>query len=290
MTPTLPKIAFFGSPHIAVWVLEELEKGGIVPSLVVSNPDTPQGRKLLIAPTAVSAWAEERSIPILKPESPYEEAFISALGESGCELFLVAAYGKILPETVLNIPKHKTLNWHPSLLPKLRGPSPVRSAILEDMNPTGVSIMILSREMDEGPIVAQEEVLIPKESWPMRGYELDELLARKGGELLVRVLPDWIAGNITPKEQEHKEATYTKKLTKEMGLVHLNDDPYKNFLKIRALDSWPGTFFFCEKNGQHIRVKITDALFEDGTLKITKVIPEGKNEMPYEDFMRSIAG
>ncbi|MCR4285810.1 MAG: methionyl-tRNA formyltransferase, partial [Candidatus Kaiserbacteria bacterium] len=278
----------FGSPQIAVWVLEELEKSGLLPSLVVTNPDAPQGRKMILTETPVAQWASSRKIRTMKPTTLRDNSIEEELKQSSCDLFVVAAYGKIIPENILNIPKYKTINMHPSLLPKLRGASPIRSAILEDMNPTGISIMILTAGMDEGPILAQEEILIPKEAWPIRGNELDELLAKRGGELLAKTILDWILGNIPPKEQAHVEATYSTKITKEMGLIDLAGDPYQNLLKIRAFDGWPGTDFFTEKAGEQVRIKIIDAhLADDGTLQITRIIPEGKKEMSFEDFMRS---
>ncbi len=282
-----PKFVFFGTPDIGVWVLEELEKAGFVPSLVVTNPDAPQGRKMIMTASPVAQWAELRNIPVLKPVSLKDTTIPDALRASGIELSIVAAYGKLIPQAILDIPKFKTLNVHPSLLPKLRGASPIRSAILEDMNPTGVSIMSLTIGMDEGPILAQETILIPKENWPVRGSELDVLLAKKGGALLAKILPDWIQGTITPEEQNHTEATYTQKITKEMGLIDLHSDPYQNLLKIRAFDGWPGTYFFHERNDQHIRVKIVDATIENSILKITRVIPEGKKEMDYDVFLKS---
>lgn len=281
------KLGFFGTPQIAVWVLEELEKKGIVPSLVVTNPDAPQGRKLILTPSPVSVWADNHHIPTLKPEALRDTAVETELRNYDCDLFIVAAYGKMIPENILNIPKYKTLNVHPSLLPLLRGASPIRSAILNDIYPTGVSIMVLTPGMDEGPIIAQEEAPIPKESWPMRGNELDELLARHGGRLLAEVLPKWIRGGRTAHEQDHTKATYCTKITKDMGEINLTDNPEENLRKIRAFEGWPGTFFFVVKNGKRVRVKITDAeRSPDGSLRILRVIPEGKKEMSYEDFVR----
>ena len=283
----IPKICFFGTPQIAVSVLKELEKDGMVPSFVVTNPDAPQGRKMIMTASPVADWAKQHAIPILKPTSLKDETVADTLRASGCELFIVVAYGKIIPQNILDIPKYKTINVHPSLLPKLRGASPIRSAVLEDMNPTGISIMILTAGMDEGPILAQEEVSISDKAWPMRGNELDVLLALKGGELLVETLPKWIAGEIEPQEQNHAEATYSKKITKEDGLINLDDDPHTNLLKIRAYDGWPGTYFFHEKDGVKTRIKIVDAVIEDGKLIITKIIPEGKKEMDYSTFLRN---
>lgn len=284
--PLDTKICFFGTPHLSVWVLDELEAKGILPSLVVTNPDTPQGRKMILTPTPVAVWAEARNINVLKLSSLKNPEVESELKASGCELFVVVAYGKLIPQAILDIPKYKTLNIHPSLLPLLRGASPVRSAILQDMNPTGVTIMELTLGMDEGPILIQEKVEIPKGSWPIRGNELDEILFKKGGKMLTEILPAWIEGSCAPQEQDHANATYCAKIAKEMGELDLTADPYQNLLKIRAFDGWPGTFFFTEKNGERIRIKVVDAkIGSDGTLSITKIIPEGKKEMDYKDFI-----
>lgn len=281
---TSPRIAFFGTPHIAVWVLEELEKAGIMPSLIVTNPDAPVGRKQTMTPPPVATWGAAHSIPVFQPASLKNPDDLHTLTDASWDLFIVVAYGKILPEWLINLPTHKTLNVHPSLLPALRGASPIRSAILGNIRETGVTIMQMDAEMDHGPIVAQ--VATPITSWPTPGLILDEALAHQGGALLAEVLPKWLAGEITPVEQDHTSATFCTKITKEMGEISLTDDPYQNFLKICAFDGWPGTFFFTEKNGIRIRVKIVAAELENGSLKILRVIPEGKKEMSYEDFIR----
>ena len=281
-----PNIVFFGTPDIAVFVLEELEKIGIVPSLIVTNPDAPQGRKMIMTETPVAQFAHAHGIPVLKPASLRDAEITKTLEHSGAELFIVAAYGKIIPNAILNIPTHGTLNMHPSLLPKLRGASPIRSAILTNEYPTGVSIMMLTEGLDEGPILAQEVIDIPDSEWPIRGRVLDEKLARAGGTLLGETIPQWIEGLISPQEQSAEGATYCTKITKEMGLINLAEDPVFNLRKIRAFDGWPGTYYFHESDNKRIRVKICDAEIENGKLVITRVIPEGKKEMSYTDFLR----
>lgn len=283
----IPRIAFFGTPDIGVYVLDELEHAGIVPTIVITNPDAPRGRKLVLTETPVAAWARERGIPCLKPESPDADDVLASLRKSGVELFIIAAYGKRIPSAILALPRYGALNVHPSLLPALRGASPIRSAILENVNPTGVSIMVPVERMDAGPVVAREEVRIPESEWPTRGRTLDELLARRGGALLARILPDWISGTLTAEAQDESRATYAKKITKEMGEIDVAADPSENLRKIRAFDGWPGAYFFTEKGGRRIRVKIVDARLTDGSLVITRVIPEGKQEMDYETFLRS---
>ncbi len=282
------RLGFFGTPDIAVWVLEELEKAGYIPELIVTNPDAPQGRKMIMTPPPVKVWANERDISVLQPETLKDSAVVTALKENDFDLFIVAAYGKIMPRAVLDIPKHGTLNVHPSLLPKFRGASPIRSAILNDVRETGVTIMLMDAELDHGPIIAQKKVEITPEHWPMRGSELDKMLAHQGGVLLVDVIPKWTQDEKTSEEQNHTEATFCTKISKDMGEIDLASDPHKNLLKIRAFDGWPGTYFFTEKNGKRIRVKITDAeLGADGSLKILRVIPEGKKEMAFSDFISS---
>ena len=192
-----------------------------------------------------------------------------------------------MPKALLDIPKHGVLNVHPSLLPRLRGASPVRSAILEDERATGVSIMLMDEKMDHGPIVAQATIELEPSEWPPKARIFEELMAREGGKLLAEVMPEWIAGNITPEPQDDSKATFCKKITKEDGLIDLSGDPYKNFLKIRGYDGWPGAYFFAERSNKKIRVKINDAEFSNGRLTLKRVTPEGKKEMGYEAFLRS---
>ncbi len=284
------RIAFFGTPEFAVDILEELKKAHILPTVVVTAPDAPRGRGLVLTPPEAKEWAEENDIEVLQPETlrltSKADIARDVIYNSEWDLFIVASYGKILPQSLLDLPKHGTLNVHPSLLPYYRGASPIRSAILEDnKEAVGVTIMELDAGMDTGPIVAQGRV--QPEEWPPSAIVLEKLLAHEGGELLAEVIPLWLKGEITPEPQEETRATHSKKIEKEMGRIDLADDPYQNFLKIRGLEGWPGTHFFVEKNGKQIRVKITDATFTDGTLTLLKVIPEGKKEMNYEDFSRS---
>jgi methionyl-tRNA formyltransferase len=141
--------------------------------------------------------------------------------------------------------------------------------------------MVVSEGMDEGPIVIKKKVeFSPKEI--LGRIELEKILAREGARLFSHILPEWLQGTIDPIMQNENEATYCRKIRKEDGFLDLNDDPYKNYLKIKALEGWPGTYFFLDNK----RVIIKEATFENGQLKIIKVIPEGKKEMLYSDFLR----
>jgi len=204
----------------------------------------------------------------------------------------VAAYAKLIPKHILDIPRRGVLNVHPSLLPKLRGPSPVLSAILEDERETGVTIMQMDEQMDHGPIVAAARIEIASEDWPIKGSILLELLAQEGGTLLAEVLPEWLAGTLEATPQDESAATFTKKFTDEDARLDLAGDPYKNLLKIRAFDSkqfdLPARAYFLDTRGK--RVIVTEAQFKDGALEILRVIPEGKKEMPYADYRRGQRG
>lgn len=273
--------AFFGTDHFAVLVLEELEKRGLLPALIIAVPDKPQGKKQLVIPSPVKDWAHKRGIEVIQPEK-LDDNFSLQLKAKSSDLFIVASYGKIIPQKILDIPKYKTLNIHPSLLPKLRGPSPLEYAILEEKK-TGVTIIRLDSEMDHGPIVAQAESLL---TLPVKRSELETELAKLGAELLTRILPDWIKGTLIEKEQNHTEATFTEKIKKEDGLVDVNKS-MESYRKILAFEGWPGTFFFTERNGKKIRILVLEAhLEEDGTLTIIRIKPEGKKEMFYKDFLR----
>lgn len=281
------RIVFFGTSEFSVAVLDELKRGGMTPALIVTMPDAPKGRGQTLTPPPAKCWAEREHVAVLQPKTLRDDAAVAPLLNTQWDLFIVASYGHILPPDVLAIPTYGVLNVHPSLLPKLRGASPVRSAILHDMPETGVTIMQMDEELDHGPALAQARIEIEPADWPLPARTLEAILARAGGELLVETIPAWIAGDITPEPQAHDEATYSEKITKDMGEISLADDPWQNLLKIRAYDGWPGTYFFHEKDGRHMRVKIADAeIGADGSLVITRVIPEGKREMPYEDFMR----
>jgi len=282
------KMVFFGTPELAVYVQIGLKEAGIVPALVVTMKDKPAGRKLTLTPPPVKVWAEKNDIEVLQPVSLTSEDEIELLANSEWDLFVVAAYNAMLPQALLDMPRFGVLNVHPSLLPKLRGPSPVRSAIRNDAEAhVGVSIIALDEKMDHGPLVAQATVELPV--WPERGAVLDEILFREGGRLLTEVIPAWINGEITPEEQNHTEATYTEKFEKKDGEIFLEDNGYKNYLNFCAHDGWPGTFFFATCRDKQVRVKVTDAEYnsDTDTFVIQKVVPEGKKEMEYEVWQKS---
>jgi methionyl-tRNA formyltransferase len=278
------RFAFFGTEPLAIAVLDALERKGFLPALVVASPDRIVRASIIFPPE--KEWAITHGIGVMQPKTITPE-FIAELAQSPWDVFIVASYGKILPKALRDIPRRSTINLHPSLLPRLRGPSPIRSAILEDEKGVGVSVILLDDKMDHGAIIAQREIATPQ--WPMHGNALDALLAQEGAELLADVLPHWIDDTIATKEQDHSQATYCKMFTKEEGLIDLAGDPYKNLLKIRAFEGWPGTYAFFKRNGTSIRVNIVDAHIKNEKLIIDTVKPEGKREMTYKEFLRGVS-
>lgn len=271
------KFAFFGTSHIAVYVLDALAATNLLPELIVTQAPKPKGRGLEPRPTEVEVWARAHGISVAHDSKEFES--------ETWDVAIVVDYGNLLPKQVLDIPRRGFLNVHPSLLPRLRGASPIRSALLNDERATGVSIMLVNEAMDEGPIVAQKKIEV--EPWPLGNAALETILLQEGGKLLAQILPQWVAGEVDAHEQNHDVATYSEKIKKEDGLLDLKADSYKNLLKIRAYEGWPGTYSFYERGGKKIRVAIIDAHIENNKLVIDRVKPEGKKEMAYEEFLRS---
>lgn len=284
---------FFGTSEFSVDVLNQLKIADFLPDLIVTTPDSLQGRGMKLTPCAVKVWAEENKIKNIQPErlsGDFAAQLKSYKNESGenlnWDVFIVVSYGKIIPQEILDIPARGVLNVHPSLLPLHRGPSPIETAILNDELKTGVTIMLIDEKVDHGPIVAQEVVEFSE--WENKKV-VSEKLAEVGGKILAKILPPYISGEITPTPQNHDLATFTKKIEKSDAEIFLSDSDSnsdrKNFLKIMAYTPQPGAFFFTEKDGKKIRVKITDAKYENGALEILRVIPEGKKEQDFKGFL-----
>ncbi len=276
-------IAFFGTPELTIEILDELKDSGFLPKLIVTGPDVRAGRKLSLTTPKPKEWAEKNQIELLQPEKINPE-FLEELKKNPWDLFIVVAYGKILQEELISIPKHGVLNIHYSLLPKYRGATPVESAILSGDTKTGVSIQKMVYELDAGPVLAQKEVSIEKdETAPKLRGRLNEI----GKKLLVEVIPAYVSGEIVPKEQNHEEKTRCGKIKKEDGEIKLSGNGEELYRKYKAYFGWPGTFFFIEKNETRTRVKITEAKMENSQFVPLKVIPEGKKEISFEDFRRN---
>lgn len=282
------KFVFFGSSEFSVYVLDTLKQNNFIPSLIITTEDKPKGRKLILTPNVVKVWAQENSIKIESPKSlKNNEGLVQKLNLENADLFLVASYGKIIPKTIFDIPKSKTLNIHPSLLPKYRGASPIQSAILNDEHKMGVSIMQIEETMDTGPVLIQKEI---EDLSVMEGREkIEKILAHEGALLFMKIYKDWNEGILTAQKQDDSIATYCKKIEKEDGLLDIDINDFsknakENILKTRAFEGWPLTYFFINQK----RIIIKKASYKDNKFIIEKVLPEGKKEMVFEDFLRGI--
>ena len=274
-------IAFWGTPELTITILDALELSGFLPKVIITGMDRPQGRGLVITPPEPKVWAAQRNIPVLQPEK-IDEAFLNTLKEYELDISVVVAYGKILPEAAINLPKLGTLNTHYSLLPRWRGATPVESAILAGDKETGVCIQQMVYKLDAGAIHKQETLTIGEhETAP----DLRQRLNVIGARLLVETLTSIQGGNASPVIQDETGITKCGKIEKENGLIDPNGDPIENDRKFRAYYGWPGVYFFKEKDGKQIRIKITDAILQNGVWKILKVIPEGKKEIDYTNLL-----
>ena len=276
---------FFGTPYVARDTLEILKQRGYVPVLIVTSPDSQRGRGMVLTPSETKEWALANNIPVLTPEKITDEV-ISEITSYGASYALVAAYGKLLPESLINLFPLGVLNIHYSLLPKYRGASPVESALLNGDAVTGVAIQKMVHELDAGDLLALQEVEIePAETT----RELRPRLVSIGANLLADILPEFIAGTRTATPQDSSLATRCKKIKKESGLLDLAGDPQRNWNKYRAYAESPGTYFFVQKNDKAVRIKVVTASFANGIFTPEKVIPEGKSEQFFSDYVKNNA-
>ena len=285
------KYIFFGTPEFAAIVLEKLINAGYIPEAVICNPDEPVGRKQVLTSPPVKILAEKFNITVFQPEKLRDnKKFIKELKKLKLELAIVAAYGKILPKEILDIPRLGSIGVHPSLLPKYRGSTPIQNTILNGDTETGVTLYVLDEKMDHGSILA-----ISNFQFPISKITYEELLkelAELAGNLLVETLPKFAAGEIKPEPQNEAEAIYTKKFKSEDAFVDENDlkeaESGKNQKKaelidrkIRALNPEPGVWTL--ENGK--RVKLLEAEISENKLVLKKIQIEGEKPRRVESSM-----
>mgnify|MGYP001172879861 CR=1 FL=1 len=232
------KIVFMGTPEFGATILLKMINSDISPFLVVTNPDKPAGRGKKIQQSIVADVASKNSINVFKPQTMTE--LEDKMKEVNPDLIVIASYGKIISKNILDIPKYKTINVHPSLLPQYRGPAPIQYAILNNDKKTGVTIMLVEEEMDSGDILKQKEVVLKDK---ITYQELSGELALIGGDLLVKTIPDWVSGKIQPKKQG-PFPTYTKILDRFDGRIDWKDPAEKIERQIRAFSPWPGAYAY----------------------------------------------
>ncbi|MBL7141808.1 methionyl-tRNA formyltransferase [Patescibacteria group bacterium] len=242
------KIIFFGTPEFAAIILKKLVKTEFKPIAVVTAPDKPVGRhtyqqvkKQILAPSPAKEIGLKHKIPVLQPKSLKNNLeIIQQLSLFNPDLFIIAAYGLILPQEVLDIPKFGSFNVHPSLLPKYRGASPIQATILNNDKQTGVTIMLMDEKIDHGPILAQRGLEIPITK--ITCTELSIELAIIGADLLIDILPKFLAGKIKPIPQNHKKASFTRQIKKEHGKINWAKSAQQIEQMLRAYQPWPGIY------------------------------------------------
>lgn len=300
------KVVYMGTPDFAVGALEAIMEAGHQVTAVVTQPDKPKGRGKEVQMSPVKACALKYNIPVLQPVKIKEAEAVETLRTYQADIFVVAAFGQILSEEILAMPKYGCVNIHASLLPKYRGAGPIQWAIINGEKITGVTIMRMDKGLDTGDMLFQKEVAIaPDET----ADTLHDKLAEAGAHLIVEALAKIEAGDVTPVKQKDEESCYAKMLTKAMGRIDWQMDAKKLDCLIRGLISWPGAstvfrgkslkiwkeevvseqdgFNAMAQPGTVVRVE-KDAFYVQtgkGILKILEVQPEGKKRMAVKDFL-----
>lgn len=305
------EVIFMGTPEFAVPILEKLADSDYRPVAVFCAPDKPVGRKQILTPPPIKVLAQKYDIPVYQPKDKIELA--NQLKTINYQLIVTAAYGIIFPKEVLDAPHYGCLNIHPSLLPKYRGPSPIQAAIFNGDAKTGVTIYKMDEKVDTGPIIARSEWPISNDKYTTP--ELSKKLSEIGAELLLKTLPGWFLGEITPTPQDDSQASYTKIIAKEDGKIDWQKSALEIEQQIRAYTPWPNSRAFYSSSKAAGRVeksvlKILDAnatekdqgkqpgeifLTADGDLAvqtgngaliIKKLQLEGGKSLSAQDFLR----
>jgi methionyl-tRNA formyltransferase len=249
------RIIFMGTAELSCASLGKLA-GKFSVVAVVTQPDKPRGRELKLQFSPVKTLAEELKLPVLQPLKARDETFIAELRGLKPDLIVVVAYGQILPQSILDMPKFGCVNVHTSLLPKYRGASPIQSAILNGDAETGVTIMKMDAGLDTGGIISQARTPILKED---NSQTLHDRLAQLGAELLVETIPDYVEGKILPKPQPVEGASYAAKIKKEDGRIDWNEPAERILHRLRAFTPWPGVFTSLHAEPKPMFLKIWNA-------------------------------
>ena len=233
------KILFMGTPEFAVPYFEALLDQGFEIVVVVTKPDRPQGRHLRLVSPPVKEAAQRRKIPFFQPPTLKDEKLSEILAQFQPDLGVVVAYGKILPAWLLSLPKYGCLNVHASLLPSYRGPAPIQRAIMAGDKKVGVTIQIMEEGLDTGDILAQSALSIEPDD---TAGTIEKKLQKSGSQLLVKTIPDFVAGKISPANQDESAATYASKVEKDEAQIRWDEPAEKIRDLIRALNPHPGSF------------------------------------------------
>ncbi|NLM53030.1 MAG: methionyl-tRNA formyltransferase [Firmicutes bacterium] len=295
------KIVFMGTPDFAVAALEALNEMFTVVA-VVTQPDRPAGRGQKLTPPPVKIAAQKMQLPVLQPQKINTQEFIAKLAALGPDYIVTAAFGRLLPPEILQIPHLAPLNIHASLLPAYRGAAPIQRAIMNGEKETGITIMLMDEGMDTGDIILQEA--IPIGDFDTAGT-LHDKLAELGAKLIIRAIKAINKGNFTRKKQVDSLATYAAPVQKKEAKICWNRDAVMIHNLVRSLNPWPGAY--TELNGRRLKIwegmPTADqgapcgsvlAVEKDaivvaagkGAYRITKLQLQGKRAMDTGDFLR----
>ena len=295
-------IVFMGTPEFALPTLEKIYNSSHSILSVITQPDRPKGRGQKQVDSPIKKFALENNLPLLQPATVNTKEFIASLLENRPDYIIVVAFGQILSETLLKVPKQFCINLHSSLLPKYRGAAPINRAILNGETRSGVTTMIMDKGMDTGDILLADETPIEQND---DAQCLHDKLSEQGGKLVLETLSRLLKNDLLPTPQNSDLASYAPKLKKEESLINWKIDAENIFNKIRGLSPWPGTHTLY--NGKRLAIlkgeivlgessdrpghveRITDTGIEVGTgknrLKITELKLEGKKAMPVKSFL-----
>jgi methionyl-tRNA formyltransferase len=294
------RIIFMGSPEFAVPSLEALHREHQI-AAVVTQPDRPSGRGRTPRAPAIKQRSLALGLEVLQPPTLKNEEILNQLERLRPELIIVAAFGQILPPSVLQIPELGSINVHASLLPRWRGAAPVQAAILAGDTETGVSIMLMEEGLDTGPILKQEAVTIRTTE---TGGELSARLSKLGAKLLKSTIPGYTRGEIEPVPQDERGATYAPMIEKANGRLDFSQPATYLSRQVRAYEPWPTSFFFWNdtrivvhsgytveptklKPGEAGVIDRLPAIgCAEGALVLDVVQPAGKRSMSGDEFLR----
>jgi methionyl-tRNA formyltransferase len=267
------KIIFFGTPQEVIPVLEVLTENFNI-AAVITTPDQKSGRKQILTASPVKIFVKKTNIPILTPQQ-FNNETIEQLQNFNPDLFIVAAYGKIIPTAVLTIPKYGAINIHPSLLPKYRGPTPLQTTLLNGDQQSGITFMKMDEQMDHGSILHQ--IPFTLENTDTFGWLMQSKFAL-AAQILPHVITDYVSGKLIPQPQDESQVTFTKMIVKQDGYIDLDNPPHKKLLDrmIRAYYPWPAVWTKAKINNREMILKF---------LPKQKLQVEGKNPVSLNDFL-----
>ncbi len=269
---------FFSSSQFGLPLLQKLQENFHLKA-VISQPDKPQGRKQILTPTPISLYAQQHNLPLYTPEA-LTSSFIAYLPSA--TFGFLFAYGKLIPPNLINFFPKGIINLHPSLLPKYRGPSPVRTAIMECQEETGYSLMLLEEKLDSGPILYQEQVLIsPTDNW----QTLTKKIINHSLSNLIHIINNYLNKRITPLPQDHSQASYTQKINHQKAFLKAELAPHQAECFIRAMAPSPLAHITVRIKGEDKELKIHRAKVSKNLLQPEIVQLEGKNPVTWKQFL-----